>query len=125
MIGIIVVTHGNLSIELIQSTEMIIGKQSYLESVSFLKSDGCEVLQQKINQSIKKIGEEKEIIFFVDIYGGSCFNMCQLELQKRKNVRIVSGVNLPMLLEVCLYKNSKNIDELVNISITKGQKGIK
>ncbi|MBU1075875.1 MAG: hypothetical protein KKH98_01190 [Spirochaetes bacterium] len=60
-----------------------------------------------------KKNKDHDIIIFTDLFGGSCFNICS-SLVNKKNVRIISGLNLGVLLEAILLKNSNTLDEVVN-----------
>lgn len=97
MIGIIAVTHGNFGEELIRSAEMIVGKQECVESISMLEGSSLSDIADSIEKAIEKY-EANGAIIFTDMFGGSPSNISMAYLGD-KNVEVVSGVNLPMLIK--------------------------
>lgn len=78
---------------------MILGEQEKVESVVFMPSEGPEDLYRKLQEAITKL-ETEEILFLVDLWGGSPFNQANRLLEESpENRAIVAGLNLPMLLE--------------------------
>lgn len=97
MIGIIVVTHGLFSSELIKSAEMIVGQQECVEAISMLEGSSLSNIADDIEKAIEKY-ESSGAIVFTDMFGGSPSNISMAYLGD-KNVEVVSGVNLPMLIK--------------------------
>lgn len=96
MIHVIIVTHGNLGAELLKSAEMIAGEIKGIDSVSLLKEDNPLNFEEKVIQVIGK--EEDQLLFLADIFGGTPYNTA-VSLLKKWDAWIVTGVNLPMVLE--------------------------
>ena len=96
MIHVIIVTHGNLGAELLKSAEMIAGEIKGIDSVSLLKEDNPLSFEEKVIQVIGK--EEGQLLFLADIFGGTPYNTA-VSLLKKWDAWIVTGVNLPMVLE--------------------------
>ena len=113
----IVCTHGNTGTEIVNSVQMIMGKQNNFYGVSFNENEGVQDLYQKIDQYINP---ESEIMIFVDILGGTPFNVSSQLSMKYKNIRIVTGVHIGMLLEVCLNR-SNPLDELSLLAVSVGK----
>jgi PTS system mannose-specific IIA component/PTS system mannose-specific IIB component len=125
LIGVIIATHGKLAEQFVKLAEMIIGPQQDLEPVCFLPGEGYNCLEEKIEKALQKIGSGKDVLFLVDLFGGSCFNLCHLKFQKQEQVKIICGVNLPMVLEICLSRKSKGLEDLAKIALEKGRGGIR
>ncbi len=123
---IIICMHGNLGIEILKTIELIIGKQKNIFTVSFLPGENIDNLINKYNKIIKTNNIHKKIIFFVDIMGGSPFNAANKILNNKKiKCDIISGTNIPMLLEVCMSREeNKKFDELIHIALNTGKKSI-
>lgn len=100
MIGIIVAAHGPLPAALIESAEMIGGKQPQLESVSLIAGRSPRELADMLKEAIKKVNSEEGVLVLVDIPGGSPCNAVAQLLSEGYDLQAVSGVSLPMLLEV-------------------------
>ena len=98
MVGIIVASHGEFAAGIKQSASMILGEAELLESVVFMPSEGPDDLYKKIQDAIEKLGTE-EVLFLVDLWGGSPFNQSNRFFEEAPEKRaIVAGLNLPMLL---------------------------
>ncbi|UYP01254.1 PTS sugar transporter subunit IIA [Oceanotoga sp. DSM 15011] len=116
MLGIILVSHGNFANGILSSAEMIIGKQKYVDIVNFVDGESLDDLDKKIHSSIDKLRGLEGIFILCDIVGGSPFKQSSIISLKYNNVRVVGGINLPILLEVFMNRMS-SIDE--NLSIMK------
>lgn len=100
MVNIILASHGEFAEGILQSAEMIFGEQDQLETVIFMPSEGPEDLKAKLDQAVKSFGSEAEILFIVDLWGGSPFNQASVIHETMpEQTAIVAGLNLPMLLE--------------------------
>lgn len=99
MIGIIIATHGEFAHGIKQSGAMIFGEQEKVASVAFMPNEGPEDLRRKLQEAIEQVDAE-EILFLVDLWGGSPFNQANLLFEENPQSRaIVAGLSLPMLIE--------------------------
>lgn len=122
MINILIVSHGNFGIELLRSSEMIIGKIQNVECISFNTGDKFTDLCKKVEESIKK-AENNDLIVFTDMYGGSTFNAVD-KMMKNNNFYHISGVNLPLFMDIALNKDSYSITQIIEKIIKNGKKSI-
>lgn len=125
MIGIIVGTHGEFSREIVNSSEMIFGKQDNIGYVTFNTGESADNLVDKYESMIKELDCTDGVIIMVDLFGGSPYNAASRVVINCENMDIVTGVNLPMLLEVFASRTYANLGELVEIAQTSGNAGIK
>ena len=108
MVGIIIASHGEFAAGIKQSGSMIFGEQEKVESVVFMPSEGPDDLQRKLQEAIAKVHSE-EILFLVDLWGGSPFNQANKLFEEAPEHRaIVAGLNLPMLIEAYASRFSMN-----------------
>ena len=108
MVGIIIASHGEFAAGIKQSGSMIFGEQEKVESVVFMPSEGPDDLQRKLQEAIEKVDSE-EILFLVDLWGGSPFNQANKLFEEAPEHRaIVAGLNLPMLIEAYASRFSMN-----------------
>ena len=108
MVGIIIASHGEFAAGIKQSGSMIFGEQEKVESVVFMPSEGPDDLQRKLQEAIAKVDSE-EILFLVDLWGGSPFNQANKLFEEAQEHRaIVAGLNLPMLIEAYASRFSMN-----------------
>jgi len=124
MIGLIIASHGTLSEGLINAMEMIIGKQELLLSLVLEEGVSPEILQNEFNKAIEKIDEGDGVLILLDLFGGTPSNVAGRMAYDNDNLELVTGINLPMLLEVTLQRNTKKLAELKTIALESGHKGI-
>ena len=125
MIALIISTHGKFSEELVKSSEMIFGSQTNVGVVTFKPGEGTDNLLDKYNSLINELDCKDGVLFMVDLFGGSPFNAASILALKNDNMEIVSGVNLPMLLEVFGSRDFSSLSELVEIAQNAGKDAIK
>ena len=125
MIALIISTHGNFSEELVKSSEMIFGSQTNVGVVTFKPGEGTDNLVDKYNTLINDLDCTDGILFMVDLFGGSPFNAASILALKNDSMEIVTGVNLPMLLEVFGSRDFSSLSELVTIAQSAGKESIK
>lgn len=123
-ISIIVSTHGQTSEEMINSAEMIVGKQTNIGSVPFNFGDNIEDLEDKINSLLKSFHNSDGVLILVDLKGGSPYNVSSQIALKNPRVELVSGVNLPSLIEAIISRDSLNLEELAESVVAIGKDGI-
>lgn len=130
MLGIIVGTHGHLAEELVKTCSMICGKPENLATVTLVPGEGPEDLAAKYQQAIKDLDTSNGVIILNDLFGGSPYNAACRVAMNDENCGIVTGVSLPMLIEVVNYRlcNGENanvqaaMDKAVEASATGAQK---
>ncbi|EMG26968.1 mannose/fructose/sorbose PTS transporter subunit IIA [Listeria fleischmannii] len=124
-VGIIIGTHGESARELLKSTEMIIGKQENVEYITFVPGENTDTLITKYNEKLDSIDTSQGVIFMVDLFGGSPYNASSRIALPQENMDVVTGVNIPMLLETFSMRANASIADLVNIAIHAGSEGVK
>lgn len=126
MVGIIIATHGEFADGIKQSGSMIFGEQANVESVTFMPSEGPDDLQRKLREAVDKIDSD-EILFLVDLWGGSPFNQANILFEESpENRAIVAGLSLPMLIESYASRFSMNTaHEIAKAIVPTGKDGVK
>ena len=124
MISLIIGTHGSFSKELINSAELIYGKLENVNYITFLPGEGQNHLINKYKDIVNKLDQDPKILFLVDLFGGSPFNAASILVFDNVNMDVVTGVNLPMLLEVYSNLENSTLNELVEIAINSAQKSV-
>ena len=112
MIYLVIVSHGNLSESLVATSKMIVGKKERVFSIGLEPHGGSDNLIKKINRIISTAEPQSQFLFMIDLIGGTPCTSCAQILSCNKNIEIITGVNLPMLLEVQLnLEKAKNVNE--------------
>lgn len=122
MVGVIICTHGNSAPELLKSAEMICGKQENCQTVSFKEGESLEQLKSEISE---KISQLKGTVFcLTDLKGGTPFNTLVSLLKSNPEMEIITGVNIPMLLELFINRSQLEKEELLSGITEAGKTGI-
>ena len=125
MTAIIVSGHGHLSTGLLDAFQMIFGKDEKIVAIPFLKGEGIPQLQEKFQQQLEQFPPEEEVLFMVDVFGGTPYNSATQLVFDKKNMDIVTGVNLPVLLEAGALKEALSISDLIGALKTINQESFK
>lgn len=123
MIGIIIVTHGNLALELKSSMEHILGIQKNIEIISIKPDDDLDIKKSALEESIKKVTKDSGAIILTDMFGGTPSNLA-ISFLKIGKVEIISGVNLPMLVKLIGSRDSNDLQKVARESKESAQKYI-
>ncbi len=100
MVGIILASHGEFANGILQSGSMIFGEQKDVKAVTLMPSEGPDDLKAKIEAAIATFENQDEVLFLVDLWGGTPFNQTNgLIAGHEDKWTIVTGLNLPMLIE--------------------------
>jgi len=125
LIGIVVVTHGRMADGLLDATRMIVGEQEGLLGVGLQEGDDVDSLVERVAQAVEQVESGDGTLVLVDVFGASPFNGSARLAMTRKNVEVLSGVSLPMLLEAVVQREGQSLEELVAIAKEAGTSGIK
>jgi PTS system mannose-specific IIA component len=123
MTGIIIVTHGKLAQALLGTAEMIMGLQEHIGAIGFEAGQNVADLQEKLCQTLQKNAKEDEALILVDLQGGSPYNAAAMLAMTRPKVKVVTGVNLPMLLGI-LPSRDLDVVALSQLAVESGQSGV-
>jgi len=124
MIGILVLTHGELGTQFI-NTAKLIGLKSE-DSVSALSIDPGqppELLREQVAQSIKKIARGDGVLILTDLFGGTPTNLSLSFLEDGK-VEVVTGLNLPMIIKAVNARNDNDLRTLAKLAADAGKENI-
>ena len=99
MIGIIIVSHGNLALELKSAMEHILGVQQNIEILSLFPNDDLDKKKDELEKLINEFDPNKGIIILTDMFGGTPSNLA-ISFLKNKKIEVISGANLPMLVKL-------------------------
>ena len=124
MIGIVIVTHGQLGEAFIGTAEFIIGSRpEAIESVSIDLSENAEKLRKKIDRGIKNVMGEEGVIILTDMFGGTPSNLSYSFLEEG-HIEVLSGVNLPVLIKAAGCREDMELTELAATLEAFGKKSI-
>ncbi|WBL73339.1 PTS mannose transporter subunit IIAB [Serratia liquefaciens] len=125
-IAIIIGTHGTAAEQLLKTTEMLLGEQDNVAFIDFVPGENAETLIEKYNGKISGLDTSGGVLFLVDTWGGSPFNAASRIAVDKENYEVVTGVNIPMLVETFMARDDNpSFDELVALALETGREGVK
>ena len=125
MVAIIVAAHGASAPALLGSTTMIVGNVDNVHTVTFVPGQGPDDLLEAYGNAIGD--SDDDVLILVDLFGGSPYNAGARFVAEREGSDVVSGVNIPMLVEVFTAARRPNatIDKLVAKALKAGSTGVR
>ncbi len=123
MIGLVLVTHGNLASEFISAMQHVVGKQEQIAAVCIGPEDDMEVRRAEIFKKVKEVDSGSGTILLTDMFGGTPSNLA-ISIMDQANVEIIAGINLPMLIKIASLRKEKNLKETVEGAQEAGKKYI-
>lgn len=125
MVGIIVVSHGLFAEEALKSAAMLVGHGERIATEGVHEGDTPESFYQRVQAIAAQVDDGGGIVALVDIFGGTPNNTVY-QLKRERNVRIVTGFNLPMLLYAITERTeSTTLDELAEGLLKVGASEVK
>ena len=126
-IAIIIATHGVAAEQLLRTTEMLIGEQSDVAYIDFVPGENAETIMTKYQAKLEnELAHCEQVLFLVDTWGGSPFNAANRVIGEKTNMDIVTGVNVPMLVETFMARDDNpSLEELVEVALETGRLGVR
>jgi PTS system mannose-specific IIA component len=98
MIGVVVVTHGQLATELVNAAETIVGELPRFIAVSIGWHEDTEDARKEIADASARVKQDDGVLILTDMFGGTPSNLAMTFLGS--DVEVITGVNLPMLIKL-------------------------
>jgi mannose/fructose/sorbose-specific phosphotransferase system IIA component len=123
MVGILLISHYTLAQTLKETIELIIGERKNIKAICVSKDDKIENFAVLLEKTVKMLDEGDGVLIFADMFGGSPCNVALSLFAKNDKVRIITGFNLPLVIEAIMYSH-ENLDELTKLLMEKRAKTI-
>ena len=123
LVGLVLVTHGNLALEFISAMQHVVGKQEKVAAVCIGPEDDMEMRRQEILDKVGEVDSGAGVVVLTDMFGGTPSNLA-ISIMDRAPVEIIAGVNLPMLIKLASLRKEKNLKETVSGAQEAGKKYI-
>jgi PTS system mannose-specific IIA component len=123
MIGVVVVTHGQLATELVNAAETIVGDLPHFFAVSIGWHENVQDARDEIAAAIDRVRQPGGVLLATDMFGGTPSNLGITFLEQDK-IEIVTGVNLPMLIKAASIKEPASLIEIARTLREHGRNAI-
>jgi mannose/fructose-specific phosphotransferase system component IIA len=119
----VLLTHGPIGDAIIEAVRGIMGMENGLHPLSVTNMSVAEITQRLL--SLINAPEEKTdgVVILASLKGGSCWNVAVSVAKDHPHVKVISGLNLPMVLTFMTKRESYAIDELATILENDGIRG--
>lgn len=127
MIGIVIATHGTLAAGFENALNLIMGQIENSKFLGLNEGNNIDDFGQAIYQSVVQLDEGQGVLVFTDLQGATPFNQAVSKLRSLKPTQfeIITGVNLPMLVEAINERLlGKDLQFIKNAAMKVGQTGI-
>ena len=108
MIGLIIISHGNLATELKNSLENVIGPQKNLETVCIGYEDDVDKRKEEVVELITKVDDGQGVILLTEMFGNTPSNLL-ISLVDNSKVEMIGGINLPLLIKIGSLRDSSDV----------------
>lgn len=123
MIGLVLVTHGDLAKEFLSAMQHVVGKQEQIDTVCIGPNDDMEVRRAEIIKKVETVNSGDGVVLLTDMFGGTPSNLA-ISIMDRANVEILAGINLPMLIKIASLRKDHNMKQSVEGAQDAGKKYI-
>jgi mannose PTS system EIIA component len=123
MIGMVLVTHGNLAKEFISALEHVVGPQKRIGAVCIGPDDDMEKRREDILRSVADVDDGSGVVLLTDMFGGTPSNLA-ISIMDNAKVEVIAGVNLPMLIKLASIRQTEGLAKAVSAAQEAGRKYI-
>ncbi len=123
MIGLVVVTHGDLAQEFLAALEHVHGPQEQVVAISIGPNDDMETRRSEIVEAVNAVDSGKGAILLTDMFGGTPSNLA-ISVMEQAKVEVIAGVNLPMLIKLASIRGESELGQAISEAQDAGRKYI-
>ncbi len=123
LIGLVLVTHGRLAVEMVAAMEHVVGAQAQVATVCIGPDDDMERRRQDILRAVEGVNAGAGVVVLTDMFGGTPSNLA-ISIMENAPVEIIAGVNLPMLIKLASVRGSEDLANAVAQAQDAGRKYI-
>ena len=123
MIGLVLVTHGQLASQFVAAMEHVVGPQTQVAAISIGPDDDMEQRRKDILKAVAASDSGDGVILLTDMFGGTPSNLA-ISVMDKARVEVIAGVNLPILIKLASVRDTANLGEAVDQAQESGRKYI-
>ena len=121
MIGLVLVTHGQLATEFRHAVEHVVGPQENFETVAIGADDDMEQRRRDIVEAVARVDTGSGVIVLTDMFGGTPSNLA-ISVMSQPKVEVLAGINLPMLIKLAKVRETSPLEDAVAAAQEAGRK---
>jgi PTS system mannose-specific IIA component len=114
MVNFIIISHGKLAEGLLNASQMIIGPQEKVRTLSLTPDQSIDTFKTELTALLDEIDNGEETLILADLFGGTPANTAASLTADKENTEVITGINLPILIELLSSRKNGNLSELVS-----------
>jgi PTS system mannose-specific IIA component len=123
MIGLVLVTHGKIGVELLEALNAIVGAQTQATAISIGPQDDMDDCRDHIMTAIKDVNTGEGVVLLTDMFGGTPSNLAIAAMPMSQAV-VLAGVNLPLLIKLASVRGTMPLLDAAREAEMAGRKYI-
>lgn len=123
MIGLVLVSHGQLATEFRRAMEHVVGHQAQMAVVCIGPEDDMDLRRREIVSAIGGVDTGEGVVVLTDMFGGTPSNLA-ISAMNGAHVEVIAGINLPMLVKLAKVREHARLAEAVMQAQEAGKKYI-
>jgi PTS system mannose-specific IIA component len=123
MIGLVLVTHGQLATEFKSALEHVVGPQRQIAIIAIAPDDNVEARRHDMVAAVASVETGEGVVVLTDMFGGTPSNLA-ISIMEPGRVEVVAGMNLPMLVKLASVRKDKTLADAVTCAQEAGRKYI-
>ncbi|MBO6917019.1 MAG: PTS sugar transporter subunit IIA [Rhizobiaceae bacterium] len=123
MIGLVLVTHGNLAEEFKNALEHVVGQQEAVETICIGPEDDMDRRREDIVNAVKDADQGNGVIILTDMFGGTPSNL-SISVMESGGIEVIAGINLPMLIKLARVREDNDMQKSLQEAQDAGKKYI-
>jgi PTS system mannose-specific IIA component len=123
MIGLVLVTHGQLAREFVGACEHVVGPQKAVRAICIGPDDDMEARRREILAAVNEVDDGSGVVLLTDMFGGTPSNLA-ISIMDKAKVEVLAGVNLPMLIKLVSVRATDDLQAAVAKAQDAGRKYI-
>ncbi len=123
MIGMVLVTHGQLASGFRAALEHVVGPQEQFETIAIGPEDDMEQRRGDILNAVSRVQDGGGVVLLTDMFGGTPSNLA-ISVMDGGRVEVICGINLPMLIKLASVRETADLEQAVGEARDAGRKYI-
>lgn len=123
MIGMVLVTHGDLAGQFRLALEHVVGPQKQLAAIAIGPEDDMERRRRDIMEAVETVDSGEGVILLTDMFGGTPSNLA-ISVMNGGRIEVVAGMNLPMLIKLASVRDAQTLENAAAQAQDAGRKYI-
>lgn len=123
MIGIVLVTHGQLGAAFRDVVEHVMGPQAQIATIAVADETQIAALRPDLQDAVRTVDTGDGVLVLTDIFGSTPSNLA-LTVRDPGHVEVIAGLNVPMLVKLVKTRDRKDLAGCIDLATMAGRKYI-